>query len=84
MEDKSKKLNFEEAMENLENVVSALEREDVPLEKAIELFQEGVKLSSYCSQKLEQVEQKIEMLISEDGQKKDFHPLNDDNQGDMD
>nr|WP_170295466.1 exodeoxyribonuclease VII small subunit [Chengkuizengella sediminis] len=82
MEDK--KLNFEEAMENLEKVVNALESEDVPLEKAIDLFQEGVKLSSYCSQKLEQVEQKIEMLISEDGQKKAFHPLNDDNQGDMD
>ncbi|NBI27616.1 exodeoxyribonuclease VII small subunit [Chengkuizengella marina] len=80
----NKKITFEEAMENLEKVVSELESEDVPLEKAIDLFQEGVKLSGYCSQKLDQVEQKIEMLISEDGQKKAFHPLNDDNQGDMD
>ncbi|MDP5273607.1 exodeoxyribonuclease VII small subunit [Chengkuizengella axinellae] len=78
------KLNFEEAMENLEKVVNALESEDVPLEKAIDLFQEGVKLSAYCSQKLEQVEKKIEILINEDGQRKPFHPLNEENQGDLD
>lgn len=73
-------LNFEEAMEQLEKIVSQLENGDVPLEKAIDLFQEGMKLSRYCSQKLEQVERKIEILIEEDGvyNKKSFQTPEDD------
>lgn len=58
--------NFEAAIEKLETIVSRLENGDVPLEEAIDLFQEGMKLSQFCSQKLEQVERKIEMLM-EDG-----------------
>lgn len=61
------KLSFEAAMDRLETIVGELENGDVPLEQAIELFQEGMKLSQLCSQKLEQVERKIEMLIEEDG-----------------
>lgn len=75
-----KKVSFEEAMEQLENIVLQLENGDVALEKSIDLFQEGMKLSSLCSQKLEQVEKKIEMLIEEDGtiKKKDFQLAEDD------
>ena len=64
---KEETLSFEEAMTKLEQIVSALEEGEVPLEKAIELFQEGMHLSKLCSSKLEQVERKIEMLIEEDG-----------------
>lgn len=60
-------LHFEEALKKLEEIVERLESGDVPLEEAIELFQEGMKLSYYCNQKLEQVEQKIEMLLEENG-----------------
>jgi exodeoxyribonuclease VII small subunit len=60
-------LSFEEAMEQLEQLVGKLENGDVPLEKAIDLFQEGMKLSHICSQKLEQVERKIEILVEENG-----------------
>jgi exodeoxyribonuclease VII small subunit len=60
-------LSFEQAMEKLEQIVARLENGDVPLEKAIELFQEGMLLSQLCSQKLEQVERKIEMLVEENG-----------------
>lgn len=60
-------VSFEEAMDKLEQIVSKLESGDVPLEKAIELFQEGMALSHLCGQKLEQVEQKIEMLLEENG-----------------
>lgn len=69
-------VSFESAMERLDRIVSELESGDVPLEQAIELFQEGMKLSRLCSQKLEQVERKIEMLIEEEGslQKKPFQP----------
>ncbi|HZG85130.1 exodeoxyribonuclease VII small subunit [Paenibacillus sp.] len=55
-------------MEKLEVIVAKLESGDVPLEQAIELFQEGMRLSRICSQKLESVERKIEMLLEEDGQ----------------
>ncbi|MCM3126468.1 MULTISPECIES: exodeoxyribonuclease VII small subunit [unclassified Paenibacillus] len=63
-----KELNFEAAMAELEEVVNQLERGDVPLEQAIELFQRGMKLSQICNQKLEQVERKIEMIVEEDGE----------------
>lgn len=63
-----KELNFEAAMAELEEVVKQLERGDVPLEQAIELFQRGMKLSQICNQKLEQVERKIEMIVEEDGE----------------
>ncbi|GLX69084.1 exodeoxyribonuclease 7 small subunit [Paenibacillus glycanilyticus] len=71
-------LSFEEAMEQLEKIVERLESGDVPLETAIDLFQEGMKLSQLCGGKLEQVERKIELLIeTEQGfQKKAFAPMN--------
>jgi exodeoxyribonuclease VII small subunit len=56
-------INFEQAMEQLEKIVAQLESGDVPLEQAIELYQEGMRLSHLCGQKLEQVEKKIEMLV---------------------
>ena len=76
-------LNFEQAMERLEQIVHQLESEEVPLEEAIDLFQEGMRLSRLLSRKLEQAERKIEMLIAEEGnlQKTDFQ-IPDDEQGD--
>lgn len=70
-------MTFEQAMESLESIVAKLESGDVPLETAIELFQEGMSLSKLCGQKLEQVERRIEMLVeSEAGlQRKPFAPV---------
>lgn len=67
-------ITFEQAMESLETIVAQLESGDVPLETAIELFQEGMTLSKLCGQKLEQVERRIEMLLENDGnlQRKPF------------
>ena len=56
-------LTFEEALKRLEDVVDTLESGEVPLEKAIDLFQDGMLLSQVCSQKLDNVEQKIETLL---------------------
>ncbi|MNW49546.1 Exodeoxyribonuclease 7 small subunit [compost metagenome] len=69
-------MSFEEAMKQLEDIVSQLEHGDVPLEKAIDLFQSGMKLSQLCGQKLSQVERKIEMIVEKDGEigKKPFEP----------
>jgi exodeoxyribonuclease VII small subunit len=60
-------ISFETAMERLESIVGRLENGDVPLEQAIELFQQGMQLSHLCSKKLEQVEKKIEMLVDDNG-----------------
>ncbi|MBW7459441.1 exodeoxyribonuclease VII small subunit [Paenibacillus sepulcri] len=80
MSKKEQEITFEEAIERLEVIVSQLENGDVPLEKAIDLFQEGMKMSQLCGAKLEQVEKKIEVLIeSESGFiKKTFAPANED------
>lgn len=61
--DEHAEMTFEQAMERLELIAQKLESGDVPLEEAIELFQEGMTLSRLCGQKLEQVERKIEMLV---------------------
>lgn len=73
-ETKTSELSFEQAMDRLEWIVSRLEGGEVPLETAIELFQEGMQLSRLCGSKLEAVEHKIEQLIeTEQGlQKKPF------------
>nr|WP_280530408.1 exodeoxyribonuclease VII small subunit [Paenibacillus woosongensis] len=74
---KEQDYSFEEAMNELEDIVSQLEHGDVPLEKAIDLFQKGMQLSQLCGSKLSQVERKIEMIMEADGQvvKKPFDPL---------
>ncbi|KAA9007474.1 exodeoxyribonuclease VII small subunit [Paenibacillus spiritus] len=74
---KEAELGFEEAMDKLELIVRELEHGDVPLEKAIDLFQQGMQLSQLCGAKLEQVERKIEMIVEEDGElrKKPFGSL---------
>lgn len=69
---KKTEVPFEEAMKQLEEVVQQLEAGDVPLEKAIALFQEGMALSKQCSEKLTDVEQKIEMLLEQEGEKSSF------------
>ncbi|WP_373230476.1 exodeoxyribonuclease VII small subunit [Cohnella sp.] len=71
---KAPAISFEQAMEMLESIVAKLESGDVPLETAIELFQEGMSLSKLCGQKLEQVERRIEMLVEGDSglQRKPF------------
>ncbi|WP_134698848.1 exodeoxyribonuclease VII small subunit [Ammoniphilus sp. YIM 78166] len=60
-------LTFEDALKQLEAIVDKLEAGEVPLEQAIDLFQDGMLLSQVCSQKLEKVEQKIETLLEENG-----------------
>lgn len=59
---------FEAAMKRIEEIVSALEKGDVALDKSLALFQEGAELIKKCSTALDTAEQKVSMLIkSEDG-----------------
>lgn len=57
-----KKLSFEEAMKRLEEIVSHLEKGDIPLEESIRLFEEGSGLLALCSSQLEEAEQKVRLL----------------------
>lgn len=63
---------FEEAMEQLEKIVGQLEQNDVPLEKAIGLFQEGMALSHLCHDKLDLVGKKMDQLIDSSGKAEPF------------
>ena len=58
----SKPQNFETSLEDLERIVRELERGDLPLEKSLELFEQGVKLSSACQERLNEAERRIEIL----------------------
>ena len=55
-------LKFEKALERLEKIVEDLESGNIPLEDALKKYEEGVKLSRLCTQKLAQAESKIEIL----------------------
>jgi len=57
------KKTFEQSMKQLEQIVQELESGDLPLEKAIKKFEEGTQLSKYCSQKLDETEKKITLLV---------------------
>ncbi|RYM06013.1 exodeoxyribonuclease VII small subunit [Sporolactobacillus sp. THM7-7] len=70
--DKNEALTFEEAMEKLERIVNQLEENDVPLEKAIDLFQEGMSLSKLCHDKLTAVGKKMDQLIDKSGEATPF------------
>ncbi|QXE00384.1 Exodeoxyribonuclease VII small subunit [Terribacillus aidingensis] len=67
-----KKQSFEEAMEQLEEIVGKLEQGDVPLEQAIGFYQEGMKLSKICGDKLEQVEKQMVEIVNNSGETEPF------------
>ena len=57
------KLSFEQALEQLESVVRALESGDLPLEEAIKKYQEGTKLANHCRNLIESAESVIVKLM---------------------
>lgn len=61
---------FETSLKELEEIVHQLESEDLPLEKAIALFEKGTTLSKTCSKTLDEAEKKIETLLAQLEQKK--------------
>ena len=60
------KKTFEQAMKQLEQIVQDLESGDMPLEKAIKTFEEGIALSKFCSEKLDETEKRITILMQDD------------------
>ena len=57
------KKTFEQSLAQLEKIVRELESGDLPLEKAIKKFEEGVQLSKWCSRKLEETEKRVNLLM---------------------
>jgi exodeoxyribonuclease VII small subunit len=58
---------FEESLQRLETIVTELEKGDVALDRALELFDEGMKLSGSCRKELEEAEGKVEILLKRNG-----------------
>ena len=68
---------FEDCLQRLEKIVNELEKGDVPLEKSLTLFEEGMQLSTTCRKELEEAEGKVEILLKQNGkvQAEPFEPL---------
>ncbi len=60
-----KEATFEDNLRRLEEVVAKLEQGELPLDEAIKLFQEGMRLSKLCSERLSVVEAEIKKLVVE-------------------
>jgi exodeoxyribonuclease VII small subunit len=65
--DQPPQTGFESGLAELETVVKQLESGDLPLEKALELFERGMQLSENCRKQLEEAETKVEMLTRRGG-----------------
>jgi exodeoxyribonuclease VII small subunit len=59
--------SFEKNLDQLEGVVKQLEGADLPLEKALELFEKGVRLSDECKKQLTEAETRVEVLLKKGG-----------------
>jgi exodeoxyribonuclease VII small subunit len=68
--------SFEEDLSRLEDIVRTLEAGDMPLEKALALYEEGLGLSKRCSGRLDQAQSRIEAIMEKDGllEKSKFEP----------
>ena len=68
----STKSSFEEKIKKLESIVAELESGEVPLDDAINKYTEAMKLSKECSNKLTEVSEKVNKILSENGTLEDF------------
>lgn len=59
---------FEEALGRLEEIVDELEKGEASLEQSLRLFEEGIQISQFCGEKLNEAERKVEVLLRKGGQ----------------
>ena len=67
-----KQLTFEESLEKLENIVKKLESGEIPLDDAINEFNQAMKLAKNCDEKLKAAEEAITKIVNPDGSLSDF------------
>lgn len=72
MSEQKEELTFEEAIKSLESIVDKLEEGEVPLEKALSYYEEGMKLSKVCNDKLKHVQEQMASIIDESGNVQTF------------
>lgn len=73
--------DFESALKSLETIVVQLEAGDLTLDRSLELFEEGIKVSRFCSSKLEEAERKVEVLIKNSNGTMQEMPFSEDTEG---
>ena len=61
-------LSFETGLQKLESIVKEMESGELPLERALELFERGMKLSDACRKQLEEAETRVEVLMKRAGE----------------
>lgn len=74
MTTKRKKSDFDQSLTRLESLVTTLERGDIPLEEALDLFEQGVKLARECQGNLRDAQQKVEILLADGETRQPFEP----------
>ncbi len=65
-----KSIDFEQALDQLEEIVEDMENGDLTLEESLKAFEQGIKLTRECQTALSEAEQKVQMLIEENGELK--------------
>ncbi len=75
---KSDSFDFEKALENLESLVNSMEEGDLSLEDSLKAFENGIKLTRECQNALKAAEQKVQLLVNENGETEDLNLTGDD------
>ena len=70
--DNKKEKSFEESILELENLVKKLEAGNCPLDEAIDIFTEGMRLAKVCGDKLNSATEKVNKILTENGNLEDF------------
>ena len=73
--DTLKQMRFEQALTQLEKIVSDMESAELSLDDSLEKYQQGIELIKVCAKKLEEAEKKIEVLVKDEGGKLKKIPL---------
>ncbi len=61
-------IDFEKSLQTLEELVESMESGEMTLEKSLEAFEQGIKLTKECQQALKEAEQKVEILMAQNGE----------------
>jgi exodeoxyribonuclease VII small subunit len=80
----TKPKTFESSLEELERIVRELEQGELPLERSLELFEQGVALSRECQDRLNQAERRIEILMRDNKGQPTAQPFESENDVDND
>ncbi|MDL1972534.1 MAG: exodeoxyribonuclease VII small subunit [Deltaproteobacteria bacterium] len=68
-------MKFEDAISRIEEIIKKLETGEIPLEESLKLFEEGMNLINFCQKKLNEVEQKVEILVKNEGGEVETRPF---------